>query len=51
MGMCGACLTRVYQGEVDHQDTVQTENEKNAAEQYVALCCSRAKSAVLEIAL
>ncbi|OUY08109.1 PDR/VanB family oxidoreductase [Acinetobacter populi] len=51
MGMCGACLTRVCQGEVDHQDTVQTESEKNASEQYIALCCSRAKSAVLEIDL
>jgi vanillate O-demethylase ferredoxin subunit len=51
MGMCGACLTRVYQGEIDHHDTVQTESEKNAAEQYIALCCSRAKSAILEIAL
>ena len=51
MGMCGACLTRVYQGEIDHLDTVQTETEKNATDQFIALCCSRAKSATLEIAL
>ncbi|MFT4020225.1 MAG: PDR/VanB family oxidoreductase [Acinetobacter sp.] len=51
MGMCGACLTRVYTGEVDHQDTVQTEDEKNAVDQFIALCCSRAKSAMIEIDL
>lgn len=51
MGMCGACLTRVYQGEIDHQDTVQTEEEKQANDQFIALCCSRAKSHLLEIDL
>ncbi|KAA8732441.1 oxidoreductase [Acinetobacter qingfengensis] len=51
MGMCGACLTRVIDGEVDHQDTVQTEDEKSASQQYIALCCSRAKSPMLEIDL
>lgn len=51
MGMCGACLTRVLAGEVDHRDSVQSENEKNASEQYIALCCSRAKSPVLELDL
>lgn len=51
MGMCGACLTRVYQGDIDHQDTVQTEEEKQANNQFIALCCSRAKSPILEIDL
>ncbi|MCF8998382.1 PDR/VanB family oxidoreductase [Acinetobacter nectaris] len=51
MGMCGACLTQVVCGEVDHQDTVQSDEEKQANEQYIALCCSRAKSKVLEINL
>ncbi|MBF7683053.1 oxidoreductase [Acinetobacter sp. B5B] len=51
MGMCGACLTKVHCGEIDHQDTVQTDEEKSATEQYIALCCSRAKSATLEIDL
>lgn len=51
MGMCGACLTKVHCGEVDHQDTVQSDEEKCATEQYIALCCSRAKSATIEIDL
>lgn len=51
MGMCGACLTRVLAGEVDHKDSVQSDSEKNASEQYIALCCSRAKSPVLELDL
>lgn len=51
MGMCGACLTEVCSGEVDHQDTVQTDEEKQASQQYIALCCSRAKSDLIEINL
>ena len=51
IGMCGACLTQVVCGEVDHQDTVQSDEEKQADQQYIALCCSRAKSTVLEINL
>ncbi|MDF7659032.1 PDR/VanB family oxidoreductase [Erwiniaceae bacterium L1_54_6] len=44
MGMCGACLTRVTEGQADHRDTVQSDAEKNATEQYIALCCSRSLS-------
>ncbi|MHA3051072.1 PDR/VanB family oxidoreductase [Acinetobacter sp. ANC 4640] len=51
MGMCGACLTRVVAGEVDHRDSIQSDSEKNSSEQYIALCCSRAKSHVLELDL
>lgn len=51
MGMCGACLTRVIAGKVEHRDTVQSESEKAGDAQYIALCCSRAKSGVLEIEL
>lgn len=51
MGMCGACLTRVTAGEIDHRDTVQSDSEKSAPEQYIALCCSRSKSAELVIDL
>ncbi len=47
MGMCGACLTPVCAGEVDHRDTVQSESEKGAAPQQIALCCSRSFSEVL----
>lgn len=44
MGICGACLTPVIDGVVDHRDTVQSEAEKTAARQHIALCCSRSKS-------
>ncbi|HCM4044684.1 TPA: molybdenum cofactor-independent xanthine hydroxylase subunit HpxE, partial [Klebsiella quasipneumoniae subsp. quasipneumoniae] len=51
MGICGACLTPVREGTVDHRDTVQSEAEKQAAEQHIALCCSRSLSANLVIDL
>lgn len=51
MGMCGACLTSVKQGVVDHRDTVQSDREKNAEQQQIALCCSRSLSANLVIDL
>ncbi len=51
MGMCGACLTRVTAGEIDHRDTVQSDAEKSGAEQYIALCCSRSLSRELVIDL
>ncbi|MFT4270490.1 MAG: PDR/VanB family oxidoreductase [Pantoea sp.] len=51
MGMCGACLTRVTEGEIDHRDTVQSAAEKSAPEQYIALCCSRSLSRNLVIEL
>ncbi len=50
MGMCGACLTPLMAGEADHRDTVQSEAEKSAAAQQIALCCSR-RSANLVIDL
>jgi vanillate O-demethylase ferredoxin subunit len=30
MGICGACLTPVIDGVVDHRDSVQSEAEKGA---------------------
>lgn len=51
MGICGACLTPVIAGEVDHRDTVQSEAEKCAGAQHIALCCSRSRSASLVIDL
>ncbi|WP_406808307.1 2Fe-2S iron-sulfur cluster-binding protein [Enterobacter chuandaensis] len=51
MGICGACLTPVIDGAVDHRDSVQSEAEKGAADQQVALCCSRSHSGELVIAL
>jgi vanillate O-demethylase ferredoxin subunit len=51
MGICGACLTPVIDGVVDHRDSVQSEAEKSATEQQVALCCSRSHSGELVIGL
>ena len=51
MGICGACLTPVIDGDVDHRDTVQSDGEKSAARQHIALCCSRSKSGNLVIDL
>lgn len=51
MGMCGACLTPLMAGQADHRDTVQSEAEKSAAVQQIALCCSRSHSANLLIDL
>ncbi len=51
MGICGACLTTVVSGEVDHRDSVQSDGEKCAASQSIALCCSRSRSPLLVIDL
>ncbi len=51
MGMCGACLTPVVSGSVDHRDTVQSDTEKSADQQQIALCCSRSHSGELVVAL
>jgi vanillate O-demethylase ferredoxin subunit len=51
MGICGACLTPVVDGVVDHRDTVQSAAEKSAAAQHIALCCSRSHSGELVIDL
>ncbi|MEZ3498956.1 2Fe-2S iron-sulfur cluster-binding protein [Pantoea sp. KPR_PJ] len=51
MGLCGACLTPVLSGEADHRDTVQSEAEKSAPLQHIALCCSRSRSKALVIDL
>lgn len=51
MGICGACLTPVLEGTVDHRDTVQSEAEKCSPRQQVALCCSRSCSRLLVIDL
>ncbi|GMG82736.1 PDR/VanB family oxidoreductase [Paralimibaculum aggregatum] len=42
-GVCGACLTRVAEGVPDHRDGYQTDAEK-ARNDFVALCCSRART-------
>ncbi|MFZ3620975.1 PDR/VanB family oxidoreductase [Leclercia barmai] len=49
MGICGACLTPVLEGIIDHRDTVQSAAEKSASTQQIALCCSRSRSADLRL--
>lgn len=40
-GYCGTCLTRYVEGEPDHRDFVLDEEDR---EQFMMICCSRAKS-------
>jgi len=42
-GICGACITRVLDGEVDHRDQVLTDKERDE-EGWFTPCCSRATS-------
>ncbi len=42
-GACGTCLTRVLEGEIDHQDVYLNESEKRAGK-VMLTCVSRAKS-------
>ncbi|MBN3723270.1 PDR/VanB family oxidoreductase [Burkholderia sp. Ac-20379] len=42
-GVCGACLTDVAEGVPDHRDRILTDGEK-AANDVIAVCCSRARS-------
>lgn len=51
MGICGACLTPVTEGQVDHRDSVQSDAEKTAVRQHIALCCSRSCSPRLTLDL
>jgi vanillate O-demethylase ferredoxin subunit len=43
-GVCGTCLTRVLEGEIDHKDLYLSPQEQAANDQLLP-CCSRAKSA------
>jgi vanillate O-demethylase ferredoxin subunit len=49
-GVCGTCITRVLEGEVDHRDMYLTEEERACNEQFLP-CCSRARSKVLVLDL
>jgi len=42
-GVCGTCLTRVLEGEIDHRDQFLLDDERAANDQFTP-CCSRAKS-------
>ena len=47
-GYCGTCITRFVEGEPVHRDTVLDESDR---EQYVMVCCARAKSDTLVLDL
>lgn len=49
-GICGTCLTGVNEGEPDHRDSYLTD-EEHAANDVMTLCCSRAKSGLIELDL
>ena len=48
LGYCGVCLTRYLAGEPDHRDQILTDNDRR---RYVLICCSRAKTPILELDL
>lgn len=49
-GICGTCETRIVSGEVDHRDSILSDDER-AANNVLMICVSRAKGPhlVLEI--
>jgi vanillate O-demethylase ferredoxin subunit len=49
-GVCGTCLTRVLEGEIDHRDVFLTEAEQAVGDQMTP-CCSRSKSPLLVLDL
>ena len=49
-GVCGTCITRVLEGDVDHRDMYLTDEEKAANEQFMP-CCSRARGKLLVLDL
>ncbi|WP_050460938.1 PDR/VanB family oxidoreductase [Herbaspirillum autotrophicum] len=49
-GVCGTCLTRVLDGQPDHQDMYLTPDEQERNDQFLP-CCSRSKSALLVLDL
>ncbi|WP_455231139.1 PDR/VanB family oxidoreductase [Geopseudomonas aromaticivorans] len=42
-GICGACITRVLDGQADHRDQVLTDKERDE-ENWFTPCCSRSRS-------
>ncbi|MHA3724979.1 PDR/VanB family oxidoreductase [Leucobacter sp. HY1910] len=49
MGICGTCETRVVSGDVDHQDSLLTDDERDAGD-VMMICVSRALSPKLVLA-
>ena len=48
LGYCGTCLTGYRGGEPDHRDQILSQADRR---RYVLICCSRAKTPVLELDL
>jgi vanillate O-demethylase ferredoxin subunit len=49
-GVCGTCLTRVLEGEIEHHDRFLTAEERARNDQFTP-CCSRARGPVLVLDL
>ncbi|MGE0118311.1 MAG: flavin reductase family protein [Dongiaceae bacterium] len=49
-GVCGLCITRVFEGVVDHRDSFLSADDKRRNDKF-APCCSRAISSYLVIDL
>ena len=49
-GICGACETRVLEGDVDHRDSILSPTEQ-AANQTMMICCSGSKGPLLVLDL
>ena len=49
-GICGTCMVKVIEGEIDHRDSYLTDDERNAQDNFLP-CCSRAKSIYLTVDL
>jgi vanillate O-demethylase ferredoxin subunit len=49
-GICGSCETRVLEGKPDHRDLLLSDEEK-AANEFMMICCSGSRSAVLVLDL
>lgn len=47
-GICGTCETAVVEGEVDHRDSVLSDDEREAND-YMMICVSRCRSARLTL--
>ncbi len=48
LGYCGTCLTPYLAGEPEHRDQILAEKDRG---RYVLICCSRAKTPVLDLDL
>jgi vanillate O-demethylase ferredoxin subunit len=49
-GVCGTCLVRVLEGEIEHRDMFLTEDEQNAHDQFTP-CVSRARAGCRRLVL